>query len=154
MNKMFADYIAALPLLTDRLRASKPLTAEQIARLRSSGVYSFSEDGRVLYIGRTRNFRDRHKSHCHEKSGENKAAFAFRLARASSGRLKPSYKKEGSRKDLMEDPDFVQAFSAAKKQIEKMEVRFIEVLDPIQQHLLELYASLEFASSHNNFETT
>jgi hypothetical protein len=76
------------------------------------------------------------------------------LARAASGRLKPSYKKEGSRRDLMADPDFAQAFSAAKKRIGKMEVRFIEVPNPIQQHLLELYASLEFASTHNNFETT
>jgi hypothetical protein len=154
MNERFADYVAALLPLTERLRNSQPLTLDEIAGLRSPDVYCFSEGAMILYVGRTRNFRDRHKDHCDVNSGENKAAFAFRLARAASGKPRPSYKKTGSRKDLMADPDFLKAFVAAKERIGHMEVRFVEVSDPIQQHLLELYASLEFGSEHNSFETT
>jgi len=154
MKKTFADYVAALPGLKKQLCASKPLTADQIANLRSAGVYCFSEGDIYLYVGRTRNFRERHQGHCHETSGENKAVFAFRIARIATGKLKASYKKEGSRKHLMKNPEFLHAFLAAKQRIKGMDVRFVEVSDPIQQHLLELYASMELGSEHNSFETT
>jgi hypothetical protein len=51
MKKTFADYLAALPGLKKQLCASKPLTADQIANLRSAGVYCFSEGDIYLYVG-------------------------------------------------------------------------------------------------------
>ena len=154
LNERFAEYVAELPLLTERLRNSKPLSADEIARLRIPGLYSFSEDGRVLYIGRTKNFRNRHKNHCSEKSGENTAAFAFLLAREATGNMKAAYKRKGGRKSLMLDPAFAGAFAHAKGRIRKMEVRFVEIHDHNLQHVLELYASMELNSIHNKFLTS
>lgn len=154
LNEKFANYIAELPLLTEGLRSSAPLTSEEIHRLNAPGLYSFSKDGQVLYIGRTKNFRKRHKNHCDEKSGENTAAFAFLLARQETGKIKAAYSKAGSRKALMKDAIFNATFQEAKANIRKMEVRFVEVPDPNLQHLLELYASMELKSAHNKFETS
>jgi len=143
-----------LPLLTEGLLRSVPLSIEQISTLDMPGLYSFSENGQVLYIGRTKNFRNRHKNHCDEKSGENSAAFAFILARQKTGNFHASYSKAGSRKALMKDPAFNAAFQQAKADIRKMEVRFVEVSDHKLQHLLELYASMKLKSAHNKFETS
>jgi hypothetical protein len=154
LNEKFAEYVAELPLLTEGLRSSSPLTLDQIARLNTPGLYSFSEEGKVLYIGRTKNFRKRHGNHCDAGSGENTAAFAFLLARQETGILKAAYSKVGSRKSLMQDAVFHAAFQHAKARIRKMEVRFVEVSDHNLQHLLELYASMELKSAHNKFETS
>jgi predicted GIY-YIG superfamily endonuclease len=154
LNKKFTEYVAALHLLTEGLRNSVPLTPDQIACLNSPGLYSFSENGKVLYIGRTKNFRKRHKNHCDVKSGENTAAFAFLLARQETGNVKAAYSKVGGRKALMKDPAFNMAFQQAKAKIRRMEVRFVEVSDHNLQHLLELYASMELDSAHNKFETS
>jgi len=147
-------YVAEKPLLTEGLLSSPTLTPEQISILTAPGLYSFSENGQVLYIGRTKNFRNRHKNHCDEKSGENTAAFAFILARHQTGNLKAAYSKAGSRRALMNDPAFNAAFRQAKNNIRKMEVRFVKVTDHNLQHLLELYASMELRSVHNKFETS
>jgi hypothetical protein len=154
LNEKFAEYVTELPLLTEGLRSSSPLTLDQIARLNAPGLYSFSEEGKVLYIGRTKNFRKCHGNHCDAKSGENTAAFAFLLARQETGNIKAAYSKKGSRKSLMKDPVFNTVFQQAKVRIRKMEVRFVEVSDHNLQHLLELYASMELKSAHNNFETS
>ncbi len=154
LNKKFSEYVSELPLLTEGLRSSAPLTLDEIACLNSPGLYSFSEDGKVLYIGRTKSFRKRHRNHCDEKSGENTAAFAFLLARQETGNIKAAYSKVGGRKSLMKDPVFNAAFQKAKAKIRRMEVRFVEVSDHNLQHLLELYASMELNSAHNKFETS
>jgi excinuclease UvrABC nuclease subunit len=154
LNRKFAEYVAELPLLTEGLLSSAPLTPEQILTLNAPGLYSFSENGKILYIGRTKNFRNRHKNHCDEKSRENTAAFAFILTRQRTGNIKAAYNKAGSRKALMKNPLFNAAFQQAKADIRKMEVRFVEVADHNLQHLLELYASMELQSAHNKFETS
>ena len=154
LNKRFAEYVDELPLLTEGLLSSAPLSPEQISALKAPGLYSFLENGRVLYIGRTKNFRNRHKNHCDERSGENTAAFDFLFARQQTGNQKAAYSKVGSRKALMKNPAFRAASQQAKYSIRRMEVRFVEVADHNLQHLLELYASMEMQSAHNKFETS
>jgi hypothetical protein len=73
--------------------------------------------------------------------------------RAITGRLKATYRKEGSRKNLMQDPAFSVAFTKAKERIHNMEVRFIAVPDGNLQHLLELYASMELRSVYKFVNT-
>ena len=98
--------------------------------------------------------RQRYKNHCHPTSKGNDAPFAFKLARIKTGKEKPSYKAEGSRKQLMEDELFKAAFDQSKTPIRDMELRFIEIDDPNLQVLFELYASLVLKSKHNDFATT
>jgi hypothetical protein len=154
LNREFAKYIEELPLLMERLLASRPLSAKEISAVRKPGIYCFSEGGQALYLGRTKDFSKRYKNHCSESSGENTAAFAFILARKSTDREKPTYGKIGSRKDLIKDPVFLTAFQHAKQRIRNMEVRFVEIDDPNLQHLFELYASIELNSTFNKFLTT
>jgi len=81
------------------------------------------------------------------------AAFAFRLARHATGRLVPSYKKgDGSRDALMNDLNFVKAFSEAKARICDMELRYVEESDPVRQTLLEVYVAVVLQAKHNDFD--
>ena len=153
MNEQFDAYVRELPILTKQLRDSSPLTLADIKSLHGPGIYSFSENDLVIYLGRTKNFKKRHKNHCGLSSDHNAASFAFLLARKETGREKASYKKEGGRKALMQDPIFLKAFNDAKARIQNMDVRFVEVSDPNLQYLLELYASIEFKSAPNSFKT-
>ena len=81
------------------------------------------------------------------------AAFAFRLARESTGKLKATYTTKGSRAALMQEPSFREAFDMAKERIRAMEVRFVEEPDPVCQTLLEVYVAIALGTPYNDFET-
>lgn len=82
------------------------------------------------------------------------AAFAFRIARETTGNLKAAYKKGAtSRAGLMENPAFAAAFVSAKERVGRMHVRFVEETDPTRQALLEIYVSVVLATPYNDFDT-
>ena len=83
----------------------------------------------------------------------NQAVFAFKLAREAKGQTKATYMKGQSRKDLCTDPAFVTAFRAAKQSIRKMDLRFVQETDPLQQTLLEIYVALVLSTPYNDFDT-
>lgn len=78
--------------------------------------------------------------------------FAFGIAREETGKLKASYKKEGSRAALVSDPMFAAAFAKAKSRVNGMDIRFVEETDPTKQALLEIYAATALATRYNDFE--
>ena len=118
-----------------------------------SGIYLFSDGEDHLYIGRSNHIRRRLLSHCQPSAGDGKATFAFLLAREATGNHKAMYKKgPGSRKALLEDSDFAQAFIDAKSHVRQMHVRFVEETDPTKQALLEIYASVALKTRHNDFD--
>ncbi len=131
------------PIRVDDLRPSEAL----------SGIYLFTEDDVAMYVGRTRNLRKRFRGHCGESSGHNQAAFAFKLARITSGNEKATYAKLGSRKELAKDPAFAEAFRQAKLRISKMELRFVEERQPLRQIMLEVYATFVLRAKYNDFDT-
>ena len=53
----------------------------------------------------------------------------------------------------MEDPAFASAFEVAKARIRAMQVRFVEVADPIRQTILEVYVALALSTPYNDFDT-
>jgi hypothetical protein len=114
------------------------------------GVYIFSEDGHALYVGRTNNMQKRLQYHT--RNNHNQATFAFLLAREQTGNKKATYKKEGSRDDLLSQPIFRSAFNSARERIKRMDVQFIEELNPIRQALLEICASLHVRAKYNDFD--
>ena len=91
------------------------------------------------------------RDHGSPSSGQTKSAFAFRLAREATGQVRASYKPKGSRKELMKDPVFSAKFVKAKARIAQMDMRCIEVSDPIRQALLEMYAALDLNTPYNSF---
>jgi len=115
------------------------------------GVYLFSEKSENLYAGRTkRRIKDRLKNHV--STGDD-CPFAWRLAREATGNKTASYKREGSRKYLLSQSSFKDAYEKAKQRIRKMEVRYIDESDALKQALLEIYVAVVSEAKFNDFDT-
>ena len=82
------------------------------------------------------------------------AAFAFRLAREATGKLKASYRSnDESRVGLMRDPVFAEAFKSAKVRIRGMDFRYVDECDQTRQALLEIYCAVALDTPYNDFNT-
>ena len=91
--------------------------------------------------------------HCLAGATHRMAAFAFRLARERTGRLKASYKRGADSRDgLMRNSDFATAFAEAKSRIRHMELRYVEERDPLAQALLEMYGAIALHTPYNDLE--
>lgn len=154
MHKRFAAVAAQLDSSCRQLlaiRPTKPLgLPPDVPR---AGFYLLSEGRRHLYVGRSNRIRKRLSNHCRPSATYKMAAFAFRLAREDTGRLKATYRPEGSRADLMKDPAFVAAFGAAKARIREMDVRVVAEADPVRQAILEVYVAVALGTQYNDFDT-
>ncbi len=117
------------------------------------GVYLFTESGRPIYVGQTRNFRRRWGEHSRPSSPENSAPFAFNIARQEA--IRQNIGATGSRKAISKLPDFAELFDAAKNRVRAMEFRFVEIEDPPLRTIFEVYASLALGThgDFNVFET-
>ena len=154
MNERFAGVIESLHPSFEKLLHMAPVTTTTLPRgMPSSGVYLFTEGTHHLYVGRSNRMRSRIRRHGVATAKHNVAAFAFRIAREATGNTQASYKPEGSRKDLVQQPVFARAFSEAKARIRTMEVRFVEETDQLRQALLEIYVAVALATPFNDFDT-
>ncbi|MCX6831816.1 MAG: GIY-YIG nuclease family protein [candidate division Zixibacteria bacterium] len=154
MNGHFLEAIGSLEPSFQRLLAMAPVTPVSLPQsMPASGIYLLSENNRHLYVGRTRNIRARIAGHSRPGATHGTAAFAFRLAREVTGNLAATYRKKGSRADLMESPEFSLAFDEAKKRILAMDLRFVEENDPVRQAVLEIYVAVSLQTLHNDFDT-
>ena len=152
MNEEFKKHINGLDEQLRQLLQMAPLTLEQpIRNSPKGGVYLFSENGVHLYVGRTkRHFAVRLKGHINTATD---CPFAFRIARKETGFTESAYSGDGTRKKLLANADFVNAYEAAKRRIKKMEVRWIQEPDPTRQALLEIYVSVVLKTPFNDFDT-
>ena len=114
------------------------------------GIYVLFEDDAPVHVGRTRNLRKRLHGHCSESHWH--ASFAFKRARTDTGMF-ADYKPGNSRPKLAHDPVFRPAFLSQVARVRTMHYRFLEVTDPVEQYLLELYAAMEFGTSMDEFDT-
>ena len=62
-----------------------------------------------------------------------------------------------SRDELQRDPEFKKWFDATKESVRGMSIRVVEVTDPIEQAVFEVYAALELGTTRqqggfNDFE--
>ena len=154
MNAAFAELTSALDPAFRRLMAMdpcKPLGLPPVTP--AAGVYVLTEGQKHLYVGRSNRLKKRLSNHCRESATEKMAAFAFRLAREATGLTKATYRPEGSRKELMKNPIFLEAFEAAKARIRSMDVRVVEEAHPVRQCLLEVYVAVSLATPYNDFDT-
>jgi len=146
----WADIEAALPhMLVDlwkapnapRLEHSDPIPTK-------AGVYLFAEADTPIYIGQTRNLRQRLANHCVPSGGHNQASFAFMLAKENFGNY------SGTRSELEKEEDFIPLFTEAKARVSRMPVRFIECGDPETRTVFEVYAAEHLGTKkYNSFET-
>lgn len=154
MDEHFLAAVEGLRPAFDRLMAAAR-SAPPARRVspRVPGVYLFSEAGRHLYVGRSNDIGGRYRRHCAPGATHRMAAFAFRLARESTGRTAAAYRPgPDSRDGLMADPPFRIAFEEAKARIRRMEFRFVEEPDPVRQALLEIYCAVVLQAPYNDFD--
>jgi hypothetical protein len=150
----FLDAVEALHGKFERLNHMAPVKPDKLpAGAPSSGIYLFSEGARPMYVGRTRNLRQRVGNHCGGGARENQAVFAFKLAREATGKGKATYTSEGSRAALMSDPAFAAAFREAKLRVRRMDLRYVDEPDPLRQALLEMYVAVVLKTPYNDFDT-
>ncbi len=153
MQDFFVNYIDKLPELLKRLLKMVPTHAINLPKnIPLKGIYLFSENDNHLYVGRSNNIKRRIQNHCRPSASHHQATFAFRIARVDTNLEKATYKTEGSRKQLEEDPKFKLVFTTAKERVRNMDLRFIEANDPILQALFEIYVAVTLDTPYNNFD--
>ncbi|MEE8344890.1 MAG: GIY-YIG nuclease family protein [Woeseiaceae bacterium] len=147
----FDQIITAVKLKHEQLCNADVHTIATLPRVTPSrGIYLFSEKEKPLYVGRTNTLRTRLQQHT--RNNENQATFAFLLARHETGRLQASYRPEGSRKDLLRNHEFRDAFDRARERIRNMDVQWVEEVDPTTQAILEIYSAHETEAVYNSFD--
>ena len=130
--------------------SSSPATIKNARETPTGGIYLFSEDDNHLYVGRTKRLISvRLKNHV---GTAKDCPFAFRLARAAT-HLTARHSGDNTRKKLLENLKFLDAYKAAKVRIQKMDVRWVEEADPVRQALLEVYVAVVLGTPHNDFGT-
>ena len=153
MNENFRQHIESLQASFESLINSQPFVFEKMpSELSGPGIYLFSEGENHLYVGRTNSLKKRLQQHCRPSSSHNSCPFAFRLAREARNVPKATYKTEGSRAHLLEDPAFAQAFTDAKARLRRMDIRVVGESTPLRQALLEMYAAVSLNTPYNDFD--
>lgn len=149
----FGEAVERMPgLLEELVSAPKHTVAEHPAVPNVPGIYLFSEDERPIYVGQSRTLRQRLRDHTVLTSKQNKASFAFNIAKREAHQAGLDIAR--FREVLEADPDFAAHFAEAKARVAAMEVQFIELEDPIERTLFEVYASLALKTTEfNKFET-
>jgi hypothetical protein len=149
MHPKFEQLVTGLHVSCERLLACAPHSGLELLPMNvpKRAVYLFSEGDSHLYVGRTNRLRARRSEHL--KGRANDAPFAFKLARHETGHIGKSGLK---RRELELDPEFAEAFVAAKKRVAAMQFRWIEETDPNRQCLLEIYVSVVLEARYNDFE--
>ena len=152
MNQAFRELTERLDSKCQALLAMKPFIAESVpGKTPQGGIYLFSDRDLPLYVGRTkRKIGTRIKNHF---STAPDCPFAWRLAREHTGHVKATYRPEGSRRSLLANPEFRNAYEEAKRRIRKMHMRFVEEADPLRQTLLEIYVAIASGAKYNDFDT-
>ena len=153
MNQKFRDLVASLEPKYRALLEMEPVRFGSLPKeIPERGIYLFSEGGQHLYVGRTNGIRKRLQNHCRLSGTHYTATFAFRIARQTTGQMKASYVKAGSRDQLSKDPVFRPEFERAKQRVNSMDIRFVEETDAVRQALLEIYVALALEATFNDFD--
>jgi hypothetical protein len=150
----FSEILDQIEPLLDQLLGCEPhRRGHRPAAPELPGVYLFTENGKPIYVGQTRNFRRRWGEHTRPSSPENSAPFAFNIARQEA--IREDLDMMGSRKAVSKLPDFAELFDAAKLRVSSMEFRFVTIEDPPLRTIFEVYASLALGThgEFNVFET-
>ncbi len=115
------------------------------------GIYVFFESGKPLYVGRSERMKVRLQQHSRRSSGHNSATFAFLLAKEKA--QKSGINSSGVRGEVEKDDAFKQIYYEMKERVSKMQIKVVEVLDPVEQTFFEVYAALELKTPYNDWGT-
>ena len=101
------------------------------------GIYAFAKKGSIIYVGTSEKVVNRVIYHV---KGHTKyqAHLAWEIAKEKGLWVNKK----------MEIPDL----TAAKKEVSKLNVFFMEITSPIERYLLEAYAAMHFNCKYNVFD--
>ncbi|AXI50656.1 MAG: GIY-YIG nuclease family protein [Sulfitobacter sp.] len=152
-RKSFVDYTSKIPALFDLLM-NEPLEMFRASAQDKgkSGIYILYEAGEPVYVGRTRNLQGRLRAHV--TRSHNSASFALKRTRAKHGEIaKATYSSRNSRQEIVNHAVYGKTFISEIALIKKMSFKFLEVPDPIDQYLLELYTTIELDLELTGFDS-
>ena len=116
------------------------------------GLYLFLVDGVPVYVGQSRNLRNRLAAHCRPSSRHNSASLAFNLARRELEQQ--GVELPGTREQVEALPVFQEPFKRAKERVAAMEVRYLRCDDPELRTVFEVFAAERLGTkTYNTFET-
>ncbi|MDP2795980.1 MAG: hypothetical protein Q8N94_00530 [Methanoregula sp.] len=151
MKGEFVEITSKFPGWLDLLKKSPAFSRDLFQNVPNRGIYVYyDKKDQPLYVGRSDRMRTRLLEHGRQSSGHNSATFAFILAKEKLKNPVAGNKK--SRKDLQLDSEFSQKYDEAKDEVAKMRVRVIEIINPVEQALFEIYAALELETPYNVWE--
>ena len=153
-DQKFTKLIEDFPNKLTTLVKSPSYKYDQLLKkkLPERGIYLFSQGTKHLYVGRTqKNILKRIQAHV--RKGVKDSPFAFKLAREKTGNIKADYNGDKKRKHLLNDKSFSTAYNQSKNEIKEMDIRFIEVTDPCEQTLFEVYVHMVLETKYNDFDT-
>ena len=152
MNKNWNDLIQQMPVLLNQLTSQPSRPWNNRGVLPQKGVYVFYEKGEPIYTGRSNNVKQRISEHCRPSSGHTSATFAFNMAKREA--IKEGININVTRSKLQADPAFTRLYLKAKERVSRMDVRAIQIDDPIMQTLFEVYAAMCLdTKEYNDFDT-
>lgn len=101
--------------------------------------------------------RQRLQEHGRRGSTHNSATLAFAMASLIAADQGSVSIDAFSRGELQRDPEFKIWFDATKESVRSMGIRVVEITDPIEQAVFEVYAALELGTTReqggfNDFE--
>jgi len=148
MNDEWEQLIKELPKMFEEFLSCPLRSRNELSNAPQKGVYTFYEDGKALYVGRSDRLRARVQEHGRRSSDHYSATFALNLA-------KEAMRNQGidtaniPRGKLGQEPEF----KKAKERVARMKIRFVEIDDPIKQTLFEVYAAMKLQTPYNDFRT-
>ncbi|TGM04823.1 endonuclease [Leptospira barantonii] len=110
-----------------------------------SGCYVFSEGEEHKYVGISRNVVLRLRQHLKGKNFTH-SSLAFKIT-------KKKMNLGLTNKESMRNEEFLKEFRNVQKRISTWGLSVIEISDPVELYLFEVYASLKLNTVYNNFET-
>ena len=160
-DRQFEDITRKLPAYLRELAESAYLRIDTPAQRRSlrsalpacRGVYVLYEHDRPLYVGRSDRLADRLLEHGQPANGPESATFAFNLAyRQWHPETDHTKFSRQERQAFKSAPEYRSLFARAKLRVRRMSVRTVEIADPVEQAVFDLYAHVELKTPHNSFE--
>ena len=146
----FNNIIAKMQPMLDQLSETASLSRIELQGIPKRGVYIFYEDESPIYVGRSNRLKQRILEHGKPSSRHNSATFAFNIALAAAAEDKITLPK-ATRTQMEIYPPFRHLYDQAKDRVAAMKIRVIEIKDPIEQTIFEVYAALAL-QTHNSFD--
>lgn len=151
MNEKYQEMIDNFPAFMITLTKDPPVPISALKNIPERGIYVFYENGRPIYVGRSKNLKQRFRQHRQPSSDHHSATFAFMIAKQDAEKAGIDIKR--TRDQLDKDTQFSRIFDIAKKRVSDMQVQVLSMDNPIEQTLFEVYAALELKTEYNHWDT-